>query len=944
MIRALVACLAVGLVACAPTGPECADCTPPGDGGDAGSPSDGGGAGDGGDGGDADAGATDGGTSDGGAPALPGETCANAVRLEFDGGQSLHVDATLVGYANDYGPGVGCPGSEGADRVYLVEVPPTQELEVSVWSTSGFDPSLSLGRAEACRVAGRVCVDGDDSGGPAQVNRVSVANPSLDPVLVYVFVDTNETVPGDVSLDATLTPFVPGDDCHVALPLPTDGGTVPGTTAGRANRTGGAGDGGAWCVAATASGGADTFYRADVPPLHRLRANLSASGLDMNLVLLDAASCSGLSRTCLDGADLVGAQSLETVALSNTTGQTRRVYAVVDSASLDGGAYLLSGLVEPMPDGETCENAEPGPLGGTVERTLLGFVRDYRLGDGSCHWPYNGYANRFEPTWTGADRVFSYTLGPGERLEAEIVPEHFDVAAALVEATACTPSGIHCIVDRNSGGVGVTEYLRYSNPTTSPQDLRLIVRARTASMSGRFWLSSRILAAGTPQPPVLQPGDTCDTAVPLVGHPRAVVTGTTAGLADDYLPKFPSWGCPNPGRAGGGSDGVYRVAVPPGEVLRLAVRSLDPQLGVALVANEVATGCSMSPFVCENTVVVDLNQKVNAEAVLWLSNLDGQPREYFVVVDTTRDVASLPVSMPFLLEAEWTPLPQEVAPGSNCATPTVLDAGVRIAGRLPQTLGSDVPVSRSCQSETTPHGVDGVYSVEVPPGEMLTARVQAFSSGFRRGNPFLWLVADGPSACVAPAVCTAGSTRGDEMEQLAWVNTGSAPRNVLLVVGVESTWGNPDFVLETRLDAPPAAATCSNATDLEAPAVFYLPGGFRPSTLVLACVTSGGDGSLGESVYRVVVPAGSTITAKTQQELRPPPYSWGDPIVGLIQGPASNCAPGAALLGCSATSSPHYPHRATWTNTTASPAEVFVVFENTQAWVPPQVVSVELTP
>jgi hypothetical protein len=388
------------------------------------------------------------------------------------------------------------------------------------------------------------------------------------------------------------------------------------------------------------------------------------------------------------------------------------------------------------------------------------------------------------------------------------------------------------------------------------------------------------------------------------------------------------------------------VTLPAGQQVSLRARSLDLRVGASFNVVEESVGCS-GFFSCVASDLSDTNFPINQDANVVLANRGASPRSYFVMVFGFRKTDSTPDAMPFLLEAEWSPLPVAVGGADTCGAPSLLDAGVAVTGWL-QGASVDLAKSASCvaQYSSRDPSPDVVYAVDVPAGKMLTAKVSAFSAWSAWGDPFLWLIGDGAQACGAPASCRAASDKGQSREQVAWVNTEATTQRALLVIGSDKPPGLPEFVLETRMGPPPRGATCADPIDVTSSAVFFIGGGAGPSTLAPLCFGKLEAGHQGETVYRVRVPAGGRLDVSAMNEYPIEPVSGGvpsNPMVALIEGPASNCTPTATLLACDDHNSPFNADRLAWTNPSNVPAEVFVIVDEVGR-VSPRVVGIELTP
>lgn len=156
--------------------------------------------------------------------------------------------------------------------------------------------------------------------------------------------------------------------------------------------------------------------------------------------------------------------------------------------------------------------------------------------------------------------------------------------------------------------------------------------------------------------------------------------------------------------------------------------------------------------------------------------------------------------------------------GETCALATVIDAGT-LMGSTKQAV-NDLP---GCGQNTVTVGPDVVYQLTIPPGQRLVARVVPGKSGPLHYDPAIYLLDALPSACtpVSSGGLTCLRYADDPMviaspEVVSYINTGSTPKSVYLVV--DSYWamaspandadGEGPFTLETRYEEVIAGDAC----------------------------------------------------------------------------------------------------------------------------------------
>ncbi|MBE2253875.1 MAG: hypothetical protein IAE78_30375 [Myxococcus sp.] len=814
-------------------------------------------------------------------PIPPGEVCQSAIPLPTDGGA---VTANTLGATNDYGPGTNCVATAGRDLVFSVEVPPGQRLSATL--VPGTDLSLSVGTAAACVSSGRVCLAGDDSGGTYATQSVAVSNPGSGPMPLFLFVDAMQaSVGGHFSLFSEVGPIAPGDVCATAPQLPTDGGVLHLDTSGAVND---------YQAGANCPGGAgpDLSLAVLVPAGHRLEVTASPASGQYNpslaLVTGPPTSCA-TPRACAAQEDSAGPGAPEVLRWTNAAAGDETVFVIVDSASATGAPVGVSAVTSTPPPGETCANAEP--WAGPASFTTSGYSSEYNGGVGCGAVSTGG---------SGRDRVFSFLVPAGQRLTTTVVPQGWDASLSLVSATQCSFGAVACLGGASGGGFGASQSATYSNASTTDALVFLIIDGVHSSAGGGFSLDAAFTQAPVPAPA----GETCGVAPTLLDG--AVVTATTAGLANDYASGF---GGSCEGLAG--PDGVYRVTLEPMTRLTATVVGLggfDPSINlVASIAQCTST---------LDCVDGDDSGSANAVNTVRWANPGSTAHDVFVVIDSSTASAGA-----FELTVTTQSLPPFVAAGDTCATAPPLSLGVPVTSTTAQ-LQSDYTTSASCVGGSW---ADGVFSMVVPPLQQLT--VHAVPLGAQ--DVSLDVVAGPATSCaVAPRVCLASSNSATAggAETVRWVNGLSTQAEVFVVV--DSQWGEGPFTLTPSVAPLLAGEVCGNATAI-APGVLSgqsTTGYSNQLAPVTSCTGYGAGGP--DRVYAITVPDLQRLTVSVT------PTGSGDPAIYLVRGPGAACTSAPTCLDGDDSGAASATNTATWVNQTGGPAEVFVVIDSAAGAVP----------
>lgn len=268
---------------------------------------------------------------EGGVPieVTPGDTCASAVPLtvgSYDG-------ETTEGLNDDYSY-AGCfpQESAGPDRVYQLQIPPGNRLDVDVDPTGSLDLGLVLVAAPASNcVREPECLTLRDIGLDGASESLTFANDSTADRDVFLMVDGFDTQPfgGSYDLDVAMTPAPAGDICVNPLPL-GEGTEIAGTLEG--DGIGHDYHADPCFEDAYLTIGPDVSYQLDVPAGNTLTVTIDPSDeLDPAIYLLtpqgatcDRNSCLGVADTGYQGDD-------ETLVYTNEGASTQTLYLIVDS-------------------------------------------------------------------------------------------------------------------------------------------------------------------------------------------------------------------------------------------------------------------------------------------------------------------------------------------------------------------------------------------------------------------------------------------------------------------------------------------------------------------------------------------------------------------------------------------------------------------------------------
>jgi len=219
---------------------------------------------------------------------------------------------------------------------------------------------------------------------------------------------------------------------------------------------------------------------------------------------------------------------------------------------------------------------------------------------------------------------------------------------------------------------------------------------------------------------------------------------------------------------------------------------------------------------------------------------------------------------------------------------------------------------------------DRVFAFDVPAGNRLTASVLSV-----HWDAVLNVIA-APAASCSPAdagalSCLASADRvaGDATEVVSWLNTGTSPQTVFLLVDGYAASDQGDFLLSASLAAPQPGDTCQLAgapltasTSLSQQALAGYLDDYRWAGSP-GCTASGTSGA--DRAYAVTVPAGQRVTATVT-----PASTWNAALnlVADCDALAQQCLGGADVGGSGV------PETAGWTNGTGAARTVYVVVDS----------------
>jgi len=279
-----------------------------------------------------------------------------------------------------------------------------------------------------------------------------------------------------------------------------------------------------------------------------------------------------------------------------------------------------------------------------------------------------------------------------------------------------------------------------------------------------------------------------------------------AGLANDYQPRT---GC----FFGTGRDYVATVSVPQGQRLTLTV-----------AASAVDTSISLLPASadCGSAACVGGSNSggTGGTDTATYDNRTGQPVVLLVVVDSNSVVGT---AANFTLTATAAALPPVVTPGETCAAAVVVLTSGTISGDLGGLANDFLFADGNACFGNQPSGPDGVYSIDVPAGNRLTATLtptfDALLNAVR--GPAANCGSTGPDGGTIGIACVAASDNfGVSSETLTYINRNTDGGSETIFLLVDST-------------SPSPTSTTYDLTTSVAP----LPPPYTKTTIATACDT-----------------------------------------------------------------------------------------------------------
>jgi len=424
-----------------------------------------------------------------------GEVCLNPIILDggtlIDAGTNTYPE-TLIGATNDYTgvvPSCASGTTSGPDKVYAIDTPAGSRTIVVAAPATGAGVSISLlANAMACDSVPRVCINAAEattSTGAAGTEAVATYNFGGTTSTTLAIVDSASSV-GNFQF-TTITGVPPaGEVCENTDPPITMAGTTSATTLGYFSDyyggSGSLGNGSLYCVGTT---GPDRVHAITVPAMTNLTATVQPdAGFNVAVDLFgSAADCTG-RRLCAAASNLSSTNGVaETVRYNNTGAAPATVYVSVDGVSATGtgsGNYDLNVAYGTIPPGDTCANAVPITMSGTISgESTLTYANDIvtPIPTTNCSGSTSSFAN------SGADKIYSVTLTAGQVLTATVTPvAGFDPAILLL--ANCVPSTSTCLAGDDVGTAGSVDELTYTNNTGSMQTVYVVVDRFTNSGAG----------------------------------------------------------------------------------------------------------------------------------------------------------------------------------------------------------------------------------------------------------------------------------------------------------------------------------------------------------------------------------------------------------------------------------------------------------------------------
>ncbi|MDX2010771.1 MAG: hypothetical protein SFW67_11290 [Myxococcaceae bacterium] len=749
----------------------------------------------------------------------------------------MTINATTVGYSNDYTPPLSCTGffNDGPDRVFSFTVPAGQRLIASATPSAGFDPSIYLltGNPAQC-TSSPTCLVGDDTGAASSAATVRYDNRTASPVDIFIVVDSffAATQPGSAgafALAVSTTPIPAGTDvCDPgAQTIRTDTTLTGETLFGFTNDYTWSLGSSVNCISSGAAN-VDRAYTVVVNADTRLTVTANRTGgTTWTPSLQLVSSCPvGDTNVCLAAVDAVAMPSFSYV---NRTGASQTLFLVVDTSSTVTAADTYSldfafAPLTPLPVGDTCALAPQAMA--TESGSTTGYENNYASG-GNC------------ALGAGRDRVFALTVPAGQQLLATVTSTFPDggtsvnpTLSLLLGSDAGVCGSPLCATSSNVE-TSNTETLAYFNGSTSAQPAYLVLDTTSSTDPGQAFNLTTVFSTPV-QGEVCQNPIALVAGTPLTGQNLTTAVGHYAGTGTS---------CSSLSTRG---DLVYSVVVPAGQNLTVSVTP-DTSLNTSISLARTVADCASRVCILNGStgaagavdVVSYLNRGTSSETIL-------------VIVDSSTAAGGT-----FDILATLT----AALPGSACSFAEVYvpDGGTEV-GLSTAGYGNEyVGTTGGCQLLS---GNDRVWSVTIPPGQRGVFRASPDAGA----DVSLSAVLAPASNCeVGSVVCIGGEDRffststGDRTEVLTRFNTSTAPEQLFVIVDQFNSSSAGLFDFSAQLDVPPPGDRC------DAPIVLTAgtPVAADFATFVNDYAGSGSSCSSGstrqDAVFRVTVAANSNL-------------------------------------------------------------------------------------
>lgn len=598
--------------------------------------------------------------------------------------------------------------------------------------------------------------------------------------------------------------------------------------------------------------GPDRVFVISVPAGQRLTSSVTGvtSGFDPSIYLLQGPPASCAVPVCLDGDDTGAATAVNTVSWDNTSMGAATVFIVVDTVGATGGDFTLNTTLAPIPPGtrgtDTCDPSNP-----IVSDTT--FVGEDMFG-GTNDYAWNGVPGCATSGFTGPERAYPVIVPANTQLLVTLNRTSGTWTASLNVVTSCTPTPTSCLGSSNARN---PNSLAYRNASSSPQSLFVLVDPSSTSFPSPSPYD--ISFSFGPIPPT--PGDVCLTAVPLLTNP----SGSTVNYLNNYTTGT---GC----NFSSGLDTTFTVTIPPGQRLVSSVIATLPDGGTSINPN-LSLIAGNDAGVCEGAITCVTGASflsTNVETLAWY-NAGSTAADYFLVFDTT--LSTDPgTTYSFTNTIAVPPL------GDRCENPFVLTSGVPMTMQPIDSAVNDYFGTGSGCNSTATLG-DLVYTITIPPAEVLTVNVQP--SATINTTISLASSAENCAARVCLANANTSSTVG-ALDTLTYTNASTAPLPVFIIVDTSTNAPGTFDITATAAPIPPGD-TCTTAFPFDGGVALaqdaLMGSNDYTSTGSTGCAFLSGR----DLVYAVSVPPGQ------RGIFRGSPDAGADVSLNLIEAPAANC-------------------------------------------------------